>query len=73
MLAKTIKHRTSILGYQGWMASRRNPSASSRQLADENSGIADDFPGRQRDDIVRVLTAFNKRMGGTDGATAPQE
>jgi formate hydrogenlyase transcriptional activator len=47
------------------------------QLAGEKTGsqsdqtsVADEYERRQRDEIVRVLTACNGRVGGADGAAA---
>jgi formate hydrogenlyase transcriptional activator len=39
-------------------------------LQSDQTSVADEYERRQRDDIVRALTACNGRVGGADGAAA---
>ncbi len=39
-------------------------------LQSDQTSIADEYERRQRDEIVRALTACNGRVGGADGAAA---
>jgi formate hydrogenlyase transcriptional activator len=36
----------------------------------DKTSIADDYEGKQRDQIIQVLTACKGRVGGADGAAA---
>ena len=36
----------------------------------DQTSVADEYERRQRDEIVRALTACNGRVGGSDGAAA---